>query len=240
LADFGSYYDYVMQSRDGDEMRELINRVTTNKTSFFREKQHFEFLTQTVVPKQQQAAAAGAAKGMRIWSGACSTGEEPYSIAMTLLDALHQPAGAKAGWSIEVVASDIDTKVLDTAERGVYPGDALESVPAALRGRYFLRGKDGMAGSVKAKQELRQLVTFKHINLMHVQWPLDGLFDAIFFRNALIYFDQQTQNTVLRKMLLYLKPGGYLFLGHSEHVPWLHDAVTPLKQTIYQLKESGH
>jgi chemotaxis protein methyltransferase CheR len=174
-----------------------------------------------------------------VWSAASSTGEEAYSIAMTLLESRQQSAPGMTGWSLEVVASDIDTRVLETAAQGVYPSDSLQSVPVGLRSRYFLRGKDDMAGRVKVRKELRQLVSFKHINLTHAQWNVDGLFDAIFFRNALIYFTQQTQNDVLRRMLLYLKPQGYLFLGHSEHVPWLHDAVTPLKQTIYQLKDSG-
>jgi chemotaxis protein methyltransferase CheR len=240
IADFAAYYEFATHARDGTEMRELINRITTNKTSFFRENQHFEFLTRTVVPGRQQAASAGAARTIRVWSAASSTGEEAYSIAMTLLEALHQPAVLKTGWSIEVVASDIDTKVLETAAHGVYPSESLQSVPVLLRSKYFLRGRDDMEGKVKARKELRQLVTFKHINLTHAKWNVDGIFDAIFFRNALIYFTQQTQNDVLRRMLVYLKPKGYLFLGHSEHVPWLQDAVTPLRQTIYQLKDSGH
>jgi len=239
IDDFGIYHDLVTHDTSGNEMRELINRVTTNKTSFFRENQHFQFLATTLVPEKQRAVSAGAARVLRIWSAACSTGEEPYSIAITLLEALRQPAASGTGWTIEVVASDIDTKVLETARQGTYPTESLASVSAPLHAKYFLRGKDAMTGKIKVRKEVRQLVTFKHLNLMQSKWPLDGTFDAVFFRNALIYFNQKTQDTVLRRMLQHLRPRGYLFLGHSEHVPWLHDAVTPLKQTIYERKETG-
>jgi chemotaxis protein methyltransferase CheR len=259
LTSFADYYTLVQSSQnDSEEIHELINCVTTNKTSFFREKHHFDFLANTVMPQVQSAARFDAPKSIRVWSAACSTGEEPYSIAITLLEAsqaLHspkpgdapQPKPAKAGlpglnlalggWRIEVVASDIDTAVLETARRAIYKIDELETVGPPLHGKYFLLGKDDMQGYVKVKQDVLRLVQFKRINLVDAQWPLDGLFDVIFFRNALIYFNQETQDVFLRKMTRYLKPGGYLFLGHSEHIPWLGDVLTPLKQTMYQLRD---
>jgi len=242
MSDFATYFAYVEQARDGGhELAELINCVTTNKTSFFREAHHFEFLADTIVPAARAAALRGAPKSLRVWSAACSTGEEPYSIAITLLEALAAGqsslhAGAPSSWDIEVVASDIDTAVLATAAQGVYCEASLESVPLALQGKYFLRGKGNMLGRVRLKPSVASLIKFQRINLMDATWPIESKFDAIFFRNALIYFNQDTQEQFLRKMLRHLKPEGYLFLGHSEHVPWLHDAVLPLNKTIYRLR----
>ena len=258
IASFGDYYHYVQSGNNGDELRELINCVTTNKTSFFRERHHFDFLAKTVASRIQSEARSGTHKSIRVWSAACSTGEEPYSIAITLLEALQTPASlgtavgllraaARTGSAraallpgsrrIEVVASDIDTKVLDTAIQAVYSESSLEMVAPNLQRKYFLQGKDDMQGKVKVKREVTQLVEFKNINLMDAQWPLEDLFDVIFFRNALIYFNQDTQNIFLRKMALHLKPSGYLFLGNSEHVPWLADIFAPLNQTMYQLRD---
>jgi chemotaxis protein methyltransferase CheR len=258
LPDFAAYYDFVQKVVDnGEEIRELINCVTTNKASFFRERHHFEYLANTIVPQIQSAAHQGAAKKIRVWSAACSTGEEPYSIAITLLEKLqaqrslmsaplplHVPkriglpglATASGSWNIEVVASDIDTAVLATATQVVYREESLATVDTPLQRKYFLRGKDGMQGYMKVKTDVIRLIQFKRINLMDAQWPLDSLFDVIFFRNALIYFNQETQDLFLRKMARYLKPNGYLFLGNSEHIPWLADTFTPLRQTMYQLR----
>ncbi len=252
MRDFATYFAYIEQARDGgQELGELINCVTTNKTSFFREAHHFEFLAETLVPAARTAALRGEPRAIRVWSAACSTGEEPYSIAIALLEALGtgQPSRPSAGsppgvsasssWEIEIVASDIDTAVLATAAQGIYSEAALESVSPALQAKYFLRGKGNMLGRVRLKAEVSNLIKFHRINLMDSTWPIDAKFDAIFFRNALIYFNHDTQELFLRKMLRYLKPGGYLFLGHSEHVPWLHDAVLPLNRTVYQLRPGG-
>jgi chemotaxis protein methyltransferase CheR len=258
LTSFGDYYTYLQNTQhNGDELRELINCVTTNKTSFFRERHHFDFLANTVVSQIQLETRGGAPKSIRVWSAACSTGEEPYSIAMTLLEAAQAPASARAAvppqpatartgspktlispgsWKIEVVASDIDTKVLETAVQAIYPDSSLATVAMPLQRKYFLRGKDDMDGKVKVKPNVTGLVQFKNINLMDARWPIDDLFDVIFFRNALIYFNQETQNTFLRRMARYLKPNGYLFLGNSEHIPWLHDILAPLNQTMYRLR----
>lgn len=260
LTNFADYFSFVQNVQDnGEEIRELINCVTTNKTSFFRERHHFDFLAGTVVPQLQSAAQQGGARSIRVWSAASSTGEEAYSIATTLLEALYPngfPAVAlssrngtkRAGlagctfspgsWRIEVVASDIDTKVLDTARRAIYSADSLVSVAQPLQKKYFLRGKDDMQGKVKVKPDIARLVQFKRINLMDAQWPLEGHFDAIFFRNALIYFNHETQDIFLRKMVRHLKPRGYLFLGNAEHIPWLHGILEPLNRTMYRLREA--
>jgi chemotaxis protein methyltransferase CheR len=249
LSDFTEYATYVQKVQDGGkELAEIINCVTTNKTSFFREMHHFDFLAQTLVPALLAGALLGRARSIRVWSAACSTGEEPYSIAIALLDALkagHAPgsfapnqgqSSVPGGWQLEVVASDIDTVVLATAAQGIYDQDVLEEVPAAMRTRYFLRGKGDMSGQVRVKKEVAQLVKFQRLNLMDEKWTIDGLFDVIFFRNALIYFNRETQELFLRKMLRFLKPRGYLILCHSEHVPWLSDSAEPLSNTVHQLR----
>ncbi|MFY9854942.1 MAG: protein-glutamate O-methyltransferase CheR [Terracidiphilus sp.] len=259
LSNFAEYYSYIENLRDNsEEIGELINCVTTNKTSFFREKHHFEFLANTVVPGMQSATQRGGQRNIRVWSAASSTGEEAYTIAITLLEALQAPSRARSAisqrvgaapvsssasaftpssWKIEVVASDIDTKVLATAQSATYSADSLESVAPALKKKYFLRGTDDMLGQVRVKPEVTRLVRFLRINLMDARWPLEGLFDVIFFRNALIYFNQDTQDVFLRKMVRYLKPRGYLFLGNAEHIPWLHGILEPLNKTMYRLRD---
>ncbi len=250
MSDFAAYAAYVEKVQDGgQELGEMINCVTTNMTSFFREMHHFDFLAKTLVPQTEAAALRGGPRSIRIWSAACSTGEEPYSIAISLLDALKtrhapaslpdglgQPESSSGGWQIQVVASDIDTMVLATAAQGIYSEESLVDVPTAAQNKYFLRGKEDMRGRVRVKKELGRLIKFQRINLQDSQWPVEGLFDAIFFRNALIYFNRETQEIFLRKMLRYLKPGGYLILGHSEHVPWLNDSVEAIGHTIHQLR----
>jgi chemotaxis protein methyltransferase CheR len=250
MTDFATYAAYVKTVQDdGEELAEIINCVTTNKTAFFREKHHFDFLMQTLVPELMAGAALGRARNIRIWSAACSTGEEPYSIAISLLEALKtghvrgsvasslgQPLSPPGGWRIEVVASDIDTAVLATAAEGIYDRESLEDVPSVMQTKYFLRGKGHMSGQVRVKKEVAQRVKFQRINLMDTQWALEGKFDAIFFRNALIYFNRETQEVFLRRMLGYLKSRGYLILGHSEHVPWLDDAVEARSNTVHQLR----
>jgi chemotaxis protein methyltransferase CheR len=176
----------------------------------------------------------GGRKQIRVWSAACSTGEEVYSIALTLLDAVAEP-----GWWLEVVGSDIDTGVLETAQRAIYPAECLESIDELQRQRYFLQGKDSRAGQVKLKAEVTRVVELRRVNLMDERWAADGPFDVIFFRNALIYFQQDVQERFLRRMTGMLRPGGYLFIGNSEQIPWMHDRLEPLSQTMYRLRGSG-
>jgi chemotaxis protein methyltransferase CheR len=250
LNSFAEYYDFLQSSHGGDdELREMINCVTTNKTSFFRENHHFEHLRSAIVPEHLKSAGEETQR-IRIWSAACSTGEEPYSIAITLFDALEVERSKRtlnrtrqplpmyaANRAIEIVASDIDTTVLEKAKRGIYAAESLADVDEQTRKRHFMRGKDEMSGYVKVKPHIMSSVTFKRINLMDKNWPLEGLFDVIFFRNALIYFKQETQDLFLRKMARYLRPNGYLFLGSSEHIPWLSNLYRPLNRTMYQLKD---
>ena len=201
------------------EWQEFVNCLTTNLTSFFREDHHFHELVRDL-----KARSAGP---LRIWCNAASTGEEPYSIAMTVAEAV----GASQGASI--VASDIDTKVLATAARGVYPVDARGLSPQRLRD-HFLRGKGANQGFIRVKPELAKLIEFRSHNLMDAQWSLGDPFDIVFCRNVMIYFDAPTQRRVLERMHRVMKPGGLLYVGHSENFTESRDLFRLRGKTIYE------
>jgi chemotaxis protein methyltransferase CheR len=228
-----SFAEYLRLVRDrgatGPERQEFINCLTTNKTDFFREAHHFEFLRETVIP-----AARVRGKRLRIWSAGCSTGEEPYTLAMVLRD--HCPAAD--GWDVRVLASDIDTAVLATAERGVYDAERAD-VPPELLHTHFLRGSGTNAGKVAVRPQLKELITFRQINLMDDRWPIHTRFDAIFCRNVVIYFTRDTQHRLLERFADHLVPNGYLFMGHSENIYWMADTFAPLGRTVYQFRPGG-
>jgi chemotaxis protein methyltransferase CheR len=236
MTDFADYYRYIEDN--GAELGEMINCITTNKTAFFRERHHFAFLTETAMPEILSRAGIGPAgrTSIAIWCAASSTGEEPYSIAITLLEA--QLRRSAVAWDMHIVASDIDTTVLAKARRAVYGDECLEEVEQPLRRKYFLRGKDDMAGFVKVKEQVTSKVQFQRINLVDRSWPLTEMFDIVFFRNALIYFKHETQDLILRRIVRQLKPEGFLFLGHSEHIPWLGDILEPMQKTVYRLRST--
>lgn len=214
---------------DGDERRCLINAITTTKTDFFRERHHFDFLQAEVVPA---LAAAGAGTGpvrLRLWSAGCSTGEEPYTIAITLLESL--PRGRP--WDVRILASDINTDVLRAAEAGVYGRDFLTDIPRALHQRYF-EAVAGQPGGVAVSAAVRALVTLRRINLCRRPWPIRTRFDVIFCRNVMIYFDRATQSALLDGLLATLAPGGYLFLGHSESLLGAEKGLRYVCRTVYQ------
>ena len=230
LSKFRDYYDLLNRNdRDGIELIELINCVTTNKTDFYRESHHFTFLKDTAYPELVELAKSTGAKKLRIWSAACSTGEEPYSIAMTTQDffRLHP------GWDIRILASDIDSTVLQKASEGLYDESRVVQLPMDVKRRGFLKGKGSSAGKVRVLTALRDMVTFRRINFADDAWPIRTKFDLIFCRNAMIYFDRDFQEKLLRRFLQYLNPHGYLILGHSENVTWMKE-LEPLGQTIYK------
>lgn len=225
LRSYRDYLDLVRADPDGPERQEFVNALTTNKTDFFREPHHFDFLRDAVVP---QARARG--KRLRVWSAGCSTGEEPYTLAMTLAE--HCPAAD--GWDVRVLATDIDTQVLAAAERGVYDADRVGTVPPALLHKYFLRGTGANAGKVCARRELRDRLSFRQFNLIADAWPANARFDVIFCRNVVIYFDRPTQQTLFTKFAGKLAADGYLFVGHSENLHWLGDTFAPVGGTVYR------
>jgi chemotaxis protein methyltransferase CheR len=224
-------------------LNESIHWVSTDNPVFFRGISHFNFISETMVSDLKAGAAVGRTRHVRIWSAACCTGEEAYSIAISLLEAFRasseSPAYEAGGWRIEVVASDVDPEALATAEEGIYSEESLAALPAEVKKRYFLRGRGDMTGRVRAKQGRADLVHFQRVDLEGTEWAIKGPFDAIFLRYGLISMHPQTQELCLRTMLLHLNPHGYLFLDPSGHVPWLRDAALPIGNGIYQLRPRG-
>lgn len=235
FTSYSQYYDYVTtQDQQGHERRQLINSLTTNKTDFFRENHHFEFLRDQVIAAIRQRANHGGPRTLRIWSSASSSGEEPYSIAITVKEAF---GTAVMGWDVKILASDIDTDILRRAEAGIYDSERIEGVPSQLKSKYFLRGTGKQAGLVRVRPELQSLITFRQINLVHGEWPIRTKFDVIFCRNVIIYFDQETQRRLFTRMANFLQDDGYLMIGHSESLLGMSDVFTPLRGTIYQLRK---
>jgi chemotaxis protein methyltransferase CheR len=225
LRDTGhdSFRGYLtwLESNDGPEWQEFVNALTTNLTSFFREHHHFQVLTDFLESLRGRG-------DIRIWCSAASTGEEPYSIAMTVAEAL----GAKARYTIQ--ASDIDSKVLATAAQGVYRMEGLKGVSPEQMRKYFLRGKAGNAGLARVKPELRRTLDFLIVNLIKDDWPFRDPFDVVFCRNVMIYFDAPTQRKVLEKIHRVMKPGGLLFVGHAENFSDSKDLFLLKGKTVYE------
>lgn len=221
-ASFGTYLQWLESSTGPGseaEWQEFINCLTTNLTAFFREEHHFVALASDL--RAQRATR------VRIWCAAASTGEEPYSIAMTACEALGGPAG------VEIVASDIDTRVLTTAEAGIYDADARGLTPERLRA-HFLRGKGERRGLIRVKPELAKTIRFRRQNLMDEHWSLGPPFDAVFCRNVTIYFDTPTRRRVLERIHGTMRPGGLLYVGHSEHLGDSIDLFRLRGKTIYE------
>ncbi len=230
LQSYREYYEYLTQRDSGARERDkFINALTTNTTAFFREPYHFEYLTQVWLPAQRANTRPGAPLTLRIWSSACSTGEEAYSLAITLSEAL-QP---RTGWKAYLLASDIDTDVLDAARTGVYPSASIAAVPEPLRRRYFQTGTGGAAGLVRVAPKIRAMVTFERINMLDDPGPGVTRFDCIFCRNVAIYFDGPTRQQLVKRLATALQPGGLLVLGHSESL--LGRGFRPLGKTMFQL-----
>jgi len=230
LTSFSAYYEYLIQGdTSGEEMIRFINAITTNKTDFFREPHHFRYLEEQWAPTRRALAANRGDRRVRFWSAACSSGEEPYTLAMVLSESLRR----ESGWDVKILASDLDTDILARAEAGIFPLDRCNAIPAPLLRRYFLRGVGAKAELVKVRRELRELVTFRRINFNDASWPIRCQFDGIFCRNVLIYFNRETQQRILERLLRFLKPDGVLFLGHSESVFGLVDGLQHLGNTIY-------
>ena len=230
ISSFGAYYAYATDPRNASEQVELINRICTHETHFFREPRQFEFLEQTVIPGWQADAQAGSrAKRVRVWSAGCSSGEEPYSLAMSLLS--HCPADA--GWDVEILATDISTQVLQRARAATWPIAKADEVPGAYLKRFMLRGRGEHQGQMKAGPEIRSIVKFQQVNLNAERVPVAGPFDLILCRNVLIYFDAPGRERIARRLLSLLTPEGLLFLGHAESLNGLSDRPRNVIPTVY-------
>jgi len=231
LPSFAAYYERVWSDRE--ELVRMIDALCTNETHFFREPKQFAFLEQQVLPAWRTAADTGErAKRLRVWSAGCSTGEEPYSIAMSL--AWHLP-----GWSVEILASDLSTKVLDRAAAGIWAMERAEEIPPHYRKTFMLRGRGAQEGKMAARPELSATIRFARINLNAESYPAAaGRFDLIFCRNVLIYFDAPSKRRVIDRLLDRLDPAGFFFLGHSESLNHV-ERVRAAGPTVYTLKESA-
>jgi chemotaxis protein methyltransferase CheR len=231
LSSFGAYYEIVSDPRGADERVHMLDAISTNETSFFRELKHFDFLVREVLPAWREAAAAGRRpRFVRVWSAGCSTGEEPYSLAMVLLT--HLPP--TDGWRIEILATDLSTRVLDRARAGIWPVEKAEAIPGEYRRAFMLRGVRDQEGTMKAGPELRRVVRFAQLNLTAENYPVPHGCDLLFCRNVLIYFDQPIRVQVTSRLIGHLQPAGYLFLGHAEtlHASCTADLATVMP-TVY-------
>lgn len=227
---FRKYYDYVIGDKTGEELVQLIDVVSTNFTSFFREQAHFDFLTETALPTFiKEGRDGGSRREIFFWSAACSSGEEPYTLAMVVEDFFER----NPGWRFQIIATDISTRVLTRAARGVYSDDKLIKVPKPFLKKYFQKGVGKSAGFVKIKENIRQLITFDRLNLMG-EFPWQETLDVIFCRNVMIYFNRETQQEVVKKFYGALAPGGYLLIGHSESISSLEHDFKQVDATVYQ------
>lgn len=229
LDSFKVYLDGLEAETDPEEWQAFTNALTTNLTSFFREAHHFETLK-----KFLRAQPAG--RRLRIWCAAASTGEEPYSLAITACEAFDSLTPPVA-----ILATDIDTHVLATAERGVYPVDRIEKLSAEQKRRFFLKGRGSTEGQCRVVEPLRKLLTFRQLNLLEAPYPMRGPFDAIFCRNVMIYFDKPTQLAILKRMIPLLTHEGLFFAGHSESFFHAADLIRSVGRTIYRRADiKGH
>jgi len=230
LDSFEAYYRHVVDGPNPAERVELINNICTHETQFFREPRQFEFLEQTVAPRLRAEAEAGTRpKQIRAWSAACSSGEEPVSMAMSLL--YHFPASA--GWTVEVLATDISTRVLDKARAATWSIERAGQIPPAYLKRFMLRGTGEHQNRMKAGPEIRSVVRFQQLNLQADSYAVGDGFDMIFCRNVLIYFNAATKEHVVTRLLGRLAEDGLLFLGHAESLTGMRDAPRAVVPTVY-------
>ncbi|HEY9280467.1 MAG TPA: CheR family methyltransferase [Eoetvoesiella sp.] len=219
-ASMSEYLSFLELNAQSPEWDHFINAFTINHTAFFREQHHFDILTEFVRTRK------GA---ISIWCAAASSGEEPYSIAMTLQESVRRANDPQSS----IWATDIDTQALERAKKGTYSMERVKPVPEDYLKKYFLRGKNKQTGLVRVKPIISDMIQFEQFNLLSPAWPADKKFDAIFCRNTMIYFDKTTQTRVLERFALMLKPGGFLFAGHSENFTYLTKAFLLKGQTVY-------
>ncbi len=226
FSEFKHYLDHLESANDAEEWEAFTNALTTNLTSFFREGHHFPVLEQHL--KAQKTP-------LRIWCSAASTGEEPYSLAMTACEAFNTLKPP-----VQIIATDIDTNVLASARQGVYVEDRIKDLDEARKKRFFDRGVGQNTGKVRAKKALRDLIQFEQLNLLGEQWPIKEPFDVLFCRNVMIYFDKETQRKILSRFVPFMKPEALLFAGHSENFLYVSDQFKLLGKTVYTLNSASH
>ncbi|MCK4303562.1 MAG: protein-glutamate O-methyltransferase CheR [Candidatus Eisenbacteria sp.] len=227
MTSFAQYLAFLEDDKSGNELVSMLDALSTNLTNFFREPTHFDYLRTTILPRILQS---GKSRRIRVWSAGCSTGEEPYTICITLLETIPN----MGLWDVKILATDLSTQVLKRAAQGVYSEARFEGVPRAVVHKYFDKVKsDGPETNYQVKGVLRQLVTFGRLNLMEA-WPMTGPFDVIFCRNVMIYFEKPTQAKLIQRYYDLLCPGGVFFLGHSESLTGTNHRFKYIQPTIYE------
>ena len=233
MTSFSDYCAYLFSPQGMEcELYHMIDAVTTNKTDFFREPSHFDFLVNTILPELIHSRRWGAGRKLSVWSAGCSTGEEPYTLAMVINEFAQRYPDLGLTWSI--LATDISTKVLEKAKQAVFDMERAIPIPDPLKRKYLLRSKDKNKGLVRIVPELRQMVWFRRLNFMDEDFGLRDTMDVIFCRNVIIYFDRSTQTRLLNKFYRQLLPTGYLFMGHSETLHGLDVPFVQVAPTIYR------
>jgi chemotaxis protein methyltransferase CheR len=225
---FGDYYHYVLTDDGTDELVSMIDALSTNLTFFFREESHFKKLSSIVSLMEKSSHKERTSRKLWVWSAGCSTGEEPYSLAMTIFECL-----SDLSWEIKIMATDISTRVLRTAHKGIFAKERLKNVPSAIIKKYFQMGFGACEGQFRIKKHLRDIVQFSRVNLMDNP-PHNFRFDIIFCRNVMIYFDKATQETLVSRFHQCLNRGGYLFIGHSESLTGLSHALEYIEPGVYR------
>lgn len=228
MDDFASYCR-MLKNGDEQELAEFTNAITTNLTAFFREKHHFEFLKEKYLPYLK---ATKSNRRIRIWSAGCSSGEEPYSIAMTV----RQVFPKNSNWDIKILATDLDSNMVNTAKQGIYTEDRVAGIDERLKRTWVRRGKDELSGKIRMCSDIQEMITFKQLNLLH-QWPMKGPFDFIFCRNVVIYFNKETQKILFNRYADLMVDKSYLFIGHSESLHTVTKRFELVGNTIYQKVE---
>lgn len=230
MTTFKDYIDYVFSKHGSDEIIHMIDVVSTNKTDFFREPQHFDLLTSTILPELVTHLVPGTP--LKVWSAACSSGEEPYTLAMVF----EEFKQSNPLLSYKILGSDISTIVLKKAAEAIYSEDRITELPLNLKRKYFLKSKDSTKKLVRVAPHLRERVSFMRVNFMDDVYAVPEMYDIIFCRNALIYFDKETQESVITKLCNKLRPGGFFFLGHSETITGMSVPLQAIKPTVFRRK----
>ena len=228
IGSYEEYFHLITSPNSSSEFIHFLDSVSTNLTFFFRESQHFEFLDKILPELLARKQKEGAAR-LRVWSAGCSTGEEPYSLAMCIL--AHIPDSLR--WDFRILATDISTRTLEVACKGTYSDERMQKVPPTMRQMYFKKRGDNGRTEYDVSGNLKRVITFRRLNLKD-QYPFKGPFDFIFCRNVMIYFDKKTQEDLVNRMAGYLGPGGYLFIGHSESLTGLSHKLTYVRPAIYR------
>jgi chemotaxis protein methyltransferase CheR len=230
ITSISDYCRFLQQKESGDELAHLIDAISTNHTFFFREPQHFEFLTKTLVPEMEARRATAKWPSFNVWSAASSSGEEPYSIAIALLEYF----GNRSTWPWRIEATDISHKILQKARVGVYREDAVSKASPSVIRTHFQKGFGPQDGNYRVKPHVQECVTFRQLNLLEGTPPFNEPFQLIFCRNVMIYFDRPTQEELVARLTRQLVPGGYLFVGHSESLSGVKHTLETIKPAIYR------